>query len=176
MSVERNGPEAPPMLDRASAELVLSLSVEADEWVPRRYGYMVGPFGFLVAEATRSEVVKAPRISPLPHSPEWLRGLMNLRGNLVPVADLRALCGEPPDARPPAMVLVLDADEQAVAIPIESLPVSLAELQPLAAPPLLPDTVAAFAGRAFTGEGRAWLEFEHDRLFRALARGEGAHS
>jgi chemotaxis signal transduction protein len=147
---------------------------DLETWVPKRYGYRVGSFGFLVAEHVRSEVVRAPAISNLPHSPEWLLGLMNLRGNLVPVADLRSLCGESPAPRAPATVLVLDSGEKAIAIPIEDLPVALADPRPLDAAPHLPPLLDGHAGPAFEADDRIWLAFDHDKFFRALARGPGA--
>ncbi|HET9932683.1 MAG TPA: chemotaxis protein CheW [Polyangiaceae bacterium] len=36
------------------------------------------------------EIVEAPRITALPHSPPWIRGVMNLRGSVVPVVDLKS--------------------------------------------------------------------------------------
>lgn len=147
---------------------------DLENWVPKRYGYTVGTINFLVAERIRSEVVQTPAISLLPHCPEWLLGLMNLRGNLVPVIDLRSLCGEGPSRRP-ATVLVLDSGEKAVAIPIDTLPVALTDLAALDDMPPLPPSLQGHADRAFTADGRTWLAFEHDEFFRALARGHGVH-
>lgn len=35
------------------------------------------------------EIVEAPRLTPMPHAPPWIRGVMNLRGSVVPVVDLK---------------------------------------------------------------------------------------
>ena len=35
------------------------------------------------------EIVEAPRLTPMPHAPAWIRGVMNLRGSVVPVVDLK---------------------------------------------------------------------------------------
>jgi twitching motility protein PilI len=144
---------------------------DLENWVPKRYGYRIGALGFLVSEQIRSEVVRTPAISSLPHSPEWLLGLMNLRGNLVPVADLGSLCGDAPAPRTPATVLVLDGGERAVAIPINDLPVALTDPRPLDTTPPLPTLIEGYAGPAFEAEDRIWLAFDHDKFFRALARG-----
>lgn len=149
---------------------------DSDVWSAKRYGYRVGSFGFLVGEETRSEVVRAPVISALPHSPDWLLGLMNLRGNLVPVADLHALCGEPAERRTHATVLVLDAGDKAVGIPIDGLPLALTGLEALPDTPPLPAPLAGHAGPAFDSDGSTWLAFDHDQFFRALARGPDTHS
>ena len=31
------------------------------------------------------EIVEAPRLTRMPNAPEWIRGVMNLRGTVVPV-------------------------------------------------------------------------------------------
>lgn len=42
------------------------------------------------------ELQRLPRITPLPSSPEWLRGVTNLRGEVLSVVDLRSLLGLSP--------------------------------------------------------------------------------
>jgi len=42
------------------------------------------------------ELQRLPRITPLPSVPEWLRGVTNLRGEVLSVVDLRSLLGLPP--------------------------------------------------------------------------------
>ena len=42
------------------------------------------------------ELQRLPRVTPLPSVPEWLRGVTNLRGEVLSVVDLRSLLGLPP--------------------------------------------------------------------------------
>lgn len=35
------------------------------------------------------EILAMPEITPVPHAPEYIRGVMNLRGNILPLIDLR---------------------------------------------------------------------------------------
>ena len=35
------------------------------------------------------EIVEVPRLTRMPNSPAWIRGVMNLRGSVVPVIDLK---------------------------------------------------------------------------------------
>ncbi|PTY07361.1 chemotaxis protein CheW [Opitutaceae bacterium EW11] len=39
------------------------------------------------------EIVRIPKINPLPHLPSYVRGVMNLRGQVIPVIDLRSRFG-----------------------------------------------------------------------------------
>lgn len=66
---------------------------------PERYGF---------ATASVREVVRAPRIVPLPRTPAYVLGMARLRGRILPVLDLAVLLGirreNLPD-RPPVVVL-----------------------------------------------------------------------
>jgi purine-binding chemotaxis protein CheW len=47
---------------------------------------------FAVLAQLVKEVVQPLTITALPNSPEWLQGIANLRGEIVPVLDLPKLC------------------------------------------------------------------------------------
>lgn len=40
------------------------------------------------------EIVEMQEITPVPHMPEYLRGVVNLRGQVIPVVDLRLRMGQ----------------------------------------------------------------------------------
>ncbi|MFM9963148.1 MAG: chemotaxis protein CheW [Planctomycetaceae bacterium] len=42
------------------------------------------------------ELQRLPHITALPHVPDWLRGVTNMRGEVLSVVDLRSLLGMPP--------------------------------------------------------------------------------
>ena len=50
---------------------------------------------YAVPMANVLELQRLPRITPLPSVPEWLRGVTNLRGEVLSVVDLRSLLGMP---------------------------------------------------------------------------------
>jgi purine-binding chemotaxis protein CheW len=60
------------------------------------------------------EILEVGRLTPVPQSPRWLRGVMNLRGAVVPVIDLAARCGAAPAqlARRSAIVVVEAAGDE----------------------------------------------------------------
>lgn len=53
------------------------------------------------------ELQRLPHITPLPLSPGWLRGVTNLRGEVLSVVDLRSLLGLPPAASSVSQRLVV---------------------------------------------------------------------
>lgn len=65
---------------------------------------------FALRIAAIREVLELPAITRIPRSPEFMRGVINLRGNAVPVVDLRCKFGMPPS--PPTVdtsIIVFEA-------------------------------------------------------------------
>lgn len=53
-------------------------------------GFLLSGNHFAAPLSEVSEIVNTPRLTRVPGVPAWLRGVMNLRGRLVPVYDLQA--------------------------------------------------------------------------------------
>ena len=53
-----------------------------------RLGFQVGSRNFLVDLADAGEILAVPEITPVPLTKPWYRGLANVRGSLLGVADL----------------------------------------------------------------------------------------
>ena len=89
---------------------------------------------YAVPEAYVTELERVPRITAVPRLPAWLRGVTNLRGDIVSVVDLRMYLGLgsalPPTARllvvrlldePFATGLIVDSVERIVTLPAENI-------------------------------------------------------
>ncbi len=57
-------------------------------------GFRVGNETFGVPIATVHEIVRVPAITAVPESPDCVEGVINLRGRIIPVIDLRKRFGE----------------------------------------------------------------------------------
>jgi twitching motility protein PilI len=134
--------------------------------VHARYGFRIGELGLLVNPDTGSEVLALPAVSALPGSPPGFLGLVNLRGNLVPLYDLRILLGMgSSEAGTGAMVLVFGQGEQAVAVLIDGYPKALLSLLPLSNLPPLPDVLSSHVPGGYVQDDAVWLEFDHVSFF-----------
>lgn len=51
--------------------------------------FMLGHEHFAVEVAKVIEILEVPKITTVPRSPEYLKGVINLRGNVLPVLDTR---------------------------------------------------------------------------------------
>jgi len=48
---------------------------------------------YAVREAFVTELERVPKITPVPHVPSWVRGVTNLRGDILSVVDMRTFIG-----------------------------------------------------------------------------------
>ncbi len=136
---------------------------------PSRYGYRMAGCGFLVGERMLSEVVLAPTLAPVPKAPEWLLGLSNVRGVIVPVFDLwKFVLAQPPE-RAASTVLVLNLGEAPVGLVIDSLPQPVPlDSQTVRTPPPAP-ALQPYLGRGLYAFGCAWWEFKPQEFLAYLS-------
>ncbi len=68
------------------------------------------------------EVLRYSEITPVPGSPEYVLGIINLRGNVVTVIDTRMRFGlEPAQVTDSTRIVIIEADQQIVGILVDSV-------------------------------------------------------
>jgi purine-binding chemotaxis protein CheW len=101
------------------------------------FGLADGEYGLTVAKV--KEIVKVMPITTVPRVPAYLKGVINLRGKVIPVVDLRLKFGLPPlEYSERTCIIVVDTTVRSHAIPIgvivdsvsDVLAVSAEELEP----------------------------------------------
>lgn len=136
-----------------------------------RYGFRLDTLGLLVDPDAGSEVMVMPRMAPLPGAPAGFLGLANLRGNLVPIYDLRiplGLASRPGGVEP--LALVFGEGDDAVGVIIDGYPVQLTSLDPLSRTDMaaVPAALGPLSPAAYVQDDMVWLEFDHHAFFDAL--------
>jgi len=141
----------------------------------RRYGFRVGGMGFLTGPQVGCEAMALQPVSPIPNSMPWLHGVMNLRGALVPIFDLRLALGlTGPERNTQSAILVFDKGPLAAGVLTEGYPLPLANLMPMKQIPELPAALSGgVVAAGFTVADEVWLELDHARLFQSLKNGAG---
>lgn len=134
-----------------------------------RYGFRTGGVGLLIGAGVDSEVLDALPVSALPNTPAWLLGLINLRGNLVPVFDLVELLGLSRDPGHQRRMLILDEGERAVGVLIDRLPEVPQLTRRLGSLPPLPGQLGEYVSDAYLSSESVWLEFDHRAFFASLS-------
>jgi chemotaxis signal transduction protein len=134
-----------------------------------RYGFRVGTLGLLIQERTLSEVIERVAIYPLPNTPGWLLGIINLRGNLLPVFDFKRLFDMTGEESEQGLILVLDKGAQAVGIVIDGLPGTLRGLRAITDMPPIPGALKSHVPAAYLCDSDVWLDLDHRGLFSSLS-------
>ncbi len=176
MSNPANEPETTEWLPPSAAlnrfqpgetELALEGTLDLEQV---RYGVRVGSLRILLSGNTVSEVLDRPQIFPVPNTASWFEGLINLRGNVVPIFDLRELFGTTPNAGERQMILVIDKGEDALGIAIDGLPVPAPDSAPLNKRPSLPGVLENFTGTVYEHDENLWLEVDISGLVGSLSK------
>ncbi len=135
-----------------------------------RFGFTLGNIGILVPEGSLSEVVRSFSVFPVPNTRIWMRGLANLRGNLVPVYDLALMLGLSDTPMKPENLLVLEKGIRSIGVLVDNLPRSrdLSKWHPLKHMPKLPSNINEFVKELYSVDEMIWMSFDHVGFFESI--------
>lgn len=139
--------------------------------VTRRLGFQVSNLGLLIGQQATSELTELVEVCSIPFTADWLVGLINLRGNLVPIFDLHKLLQFEKQSQKKQMLLILGQGEEAGAIVIDDLPkhITVADNDKLNSLPPLPPIIQPYASIGYEKNGQLWFNFDHLGFFESLA-------
>jgi twitching motility protein PilI len=91
-----------------------------DVW--RGIGFSIGERHLVSSMADISEVMHLPKLARVPGAKDWLMGIANLRGALLPVVNLHGLlCGRPATLDRDSRILVVEKDEILAGLAVEEV-------------------------------------------------------
>ncbi len=144
--------ESSPALIEAdvAADELESAATEARAAAPEAVVVRFGRSRYGVAMSDVAEVVSVPRITRVPGTPEWLTGVVNWRGRVLAVLDLRSVIGHDQSPLPSsARVVVISADGIEAGLIVEAVSGLLsADAGPVEP---VPATVGSAASELITG-------------------------
>lgn len=66
------------------------------------------------------EIIRVPEVTRIPRTPDFVEGVINLRGGVIPVLDLRQRFGLPPrDASNDARIVIVELGDQRVGMRVD---------------------------------------------------------
>lgn len=99
------------------------------------------------------EIILHDGVTKVPQMPDFIEGIINLRGTVIPVIDLRKRFGLPcPVSDDHTRIVVTRMEERIVSLIVDSVSQVLKIPQSSIQPP--PDTIAGLAGEYLTGIGK----------------------
>ncbi len=134
-----------------------------------RYGFQIGHLNLIYDAKIACELLKHIIIYSVPNTPKWMLGLINLRGNLVPVFDLEDYFGFDPLDNKHQLLLVLGKGGKAVAFQIKAYPELLNDLVKEAFIPKLIPKIENYILGAYKGK-KLWLELDKEKFFSMLGK------
>jgi purine-binding chemotaxis protein CheW len=95
-------------------------AVQAEGQAPRKYlAFLLSRERYGIQILNIQEIIKVPNITLVPQSPRYMKGVINLRGKIIPVVDLRLKFGMDPrdyDQRTCIIVVNLQRNDQTIAV------------------------------------------------------------
>jgi len=135
----------------------------------RGVGYRIGSRRLASGFDEVLEVLQMPQVTPVPGAQPWMLGVANIRGNLLPIVDLKQfLEGERTVLHGDQRVLIVRQPGGNVAVTIDEMfgQRSFQEEQMAPAEVLAEGRYAHFIERAYHVDENAWGIFSLDRLSR----------
>ena len=160
------------LADYEQRSLLHAVQLPARELGPetwRGVGYRVGDRRLVSQFGEVVEILSMPPVTPVPGAQPWMLGVANIRGNLLPIVDLKQfLEGERTVLHEGQRVLVVRQPGGNVAVTIDELfgQRSFVEEQKIEAAPLADGRYANFVERAYRLGEHEWGVFSLDRLAR----------
>ncbi len=107
---------------RAQGEVGTSPGEQSVGDVWRGIGFSIGERRLVASMADISEVTHLPKLARVPGAKDWLMGIANLRGALLPVVNLHGfLRGQPAALNRDSRVLVIEKDEILSGLAVEEV-------------------------------------------------------
>jgi purine-binding chemotaxis protein CheW len=95
---------------------------EAEENVKQLISFMLGDEEYGLEILRVKEVIRTPAVTRLPNAPSFVKGIINLRGDVVPIIDLRDRFGlDRIEQTLLARVIVADIDGRLVGLVVDSV-------------------------------------------------------
>lgn len=149
---------------------LLGLDISTHDYMQPRYGFKIKSIGLLIYPDALCEVKKIFVVYPIPKTKRWFQGLVNIRGNLIPVYDLSIMLGTTDVPTQHENLLIIDKGPESVGILIDDIPqqCDTNDWIELSNIPDLPSGLSECVDVAYTQDDSIWLEFNHKKFFSAI--------
>jgi len=129
-----------------------------------RYGFRIGNLKLLLRPQENVEVIVAIPACPIPNTPRWFAGMINLRGNLLPVFDIRQLLGKD-NPEPPRWIMVFGQGNRTSGIYADTLPSGVKPDRPANEIHDLPDFLHGCVENILIQGDDMWIEVAFEKMF-----------
>lgn len=138
-----------------------------------RYGYKICNMNLLFDPKIPCEIISNENVFSIPNTPKWIKGLINHRGNLIPVFDLYKLWTlEKPQKQLP--LLIFDRNEDFIALYSDAFPLALetkhAKINSTDPGTDLPAEIIQFKNISYSIDNSIWHEIDLKGFMKYITR------
>jgi purine-binding chemotaxis protein CheW len=87
----------------------------------RHLGFSLGAEDYAIPLLCVKEVIAVPEVTPIPFTPPHFKGIMNLRGQVISVIDLRTKLGIKPQNTSENAVIICDLQSVCLGVVVDSI-------------------------------------------------------
>jgi len=133
-----------------------------------RQGVKVGTTGMFLPYQEKVEIIELESVCPIPNTPMWFMGIINNRGNLLPVFDLK-LFMEMNVEQASRWLMILGHGGRTAGLCIDTLPAIIENPQQVGTDQIVVQTSIPAALRphltgAYLHNGTFWMDVTYDKL------------
>ncbi len=136
---------------------------------PLRYGFRAGDIGLIMDEVMGSEIVNKIFPCAIPATPPWFQGVVNIRGNIVPVFDLKMIFNSD-EKTELQRLLIIGKEDKAAGILIDELPQALHGLEIVADFLSPPSLLNECIRKVYKQNDDIWYELNFNDFFAELGK------
>ena len=130
------------------------------------HGFRIGDLKFLLRPEVKVEVVETTPCCPVPNTPGWLSGMLNLRGEIFPVFDINFLITK--NAELSRWIMVFRHAGHSAGIYIDTLPVGITPGTVVNEQINLPEILQGCVDNIYIQGDDRWIETDFEKLFLKL--------
>lgn len=144
-----------------------SQPIEIDRKEQSFHCFMIGTIGALIDESLYCEIIDYNNICAIPLTPPWFKGIVNLRGNSVPIIDLNQYYGHTDAQGKKAHIITVGKGQHTCGIKIDHLPhkAVLHEDDMITRAISLPPSMNHHIDNVYEKDG-LWVQLNPDKLFK----------
>lgn len=147
--------------------------LEEDEVRHLRYGINISNQSLLFDKSILCEATINTNVYPIPNIPPWLNGMINLRGNLIPVFMIdNFLTDDKRENKGNKVVFVIGEGANAVGLLIDELPVAVEideeNIESISPPDNTPEIFSDAVTNAYEVDETVWLEVDIGTVIKNL--------
>jgi len=101
-------------------------STESELTSVSAFYYTVAQYNIILESGIKTEIIDKRDIFPIPHTPAWCRGMISLRGKLIPVVNLHHVLGDTEQGKSQWLLIIEKSPFPQLAISIDQLPMQQA--------------------------------------------------